>query len=334
MKKIFTLCMAAAFAFALPACSDDDDNGNNGGQQGTITLGNQTEKVKSAFCATIPTQNGEEGGSYILLFKDDFKVMPGEDAQPDFYIQLFVPESGFGKQIDLTKVFPKNGTLSSFLIIGNKTHEIEIGNTNIDVDPAGLTVSSGSLKATRDGDKFAVKFSLTLSNGHVIAADWSGSAKSVAAPIDSGTMTLGTVTEQVGSAFTSTTPSQEGQESGAYLALFKENFTEFPEDEPDFFVGVLVSDSSFDKQIDLTKALTKSGTHTPFLQIGTPTHNIEIDETGVCTLPEGLTVTSGSLKVTRNDDKFSVKFTATFSDGHTIATDWSGTPREGAELGS
>lgn len=155
-----------------------------------------------------------------------------------------------------------------------------------------------------------------------------------------GTITIGNKTEEVESAFSAAIPSQEGQEGGSYILFFEEDFKEFPKDEPNFFVGVLISDSSFGKQIDLTKALTKSGALSPYLVIGDPTHGIEIDETGVAAdsyesgTETELTVSSGSMKATRNGDKFSVKFTVTFSDGHTIAGDWSGTPREGAELGS
>lgn len=182
MRKIATLCMATALALAVTACSDDNDNDGDNGQRGTITIGSETEEVESAFSAAIPTQEGNEGGYYILLFEEDFKDIPKN--QPNFYISLFIPESCFGKQIDLTKVLPKNGALSSFLIIGNKTHEIEISNTNIYVDPESLTLSSGTLNATRNGGKFAVKFTVTLSNGHTIAADWSGTPKNAAAPID------------------------------------------------------------------------------------------------------------------------------------------------------
>lgn len=149
-----------------------------------------------------------------------------------------------------------------------------------------------------------------------------------------GTITIGNKTEEVESAFSAAIPSQEGQEGGSYILFFEEDFKEFPKDEPNFFVGVLISDSSFGKQIDLTKALSKSGALTPYLIVGDPTHSIEIDEAGVFVDPENVTVASGSMKATRNGSKFSVKFTVTFSDGHTIAGDWSGTPREGAELGS
>lgn len=173
MRKFFTLCMVGALA--LTACSDDDDN--KSGNKGTITIGTETKSVESAFSGVIEPLDGEEGGYVLVLLDENYPELP--TSKPDFFVVLYIAESCLDKQIDLTKVLSKSGPLTPYILISDMTYDVEINDENTYTTPEGLTVSSGTLKATRSGDKFTVKFTVSLSDGHTIAADWSGSTKIV-----------------------------------------------------------------------------------------------------------------------------------------------------------
>ena len=95
-----------------------------------------------------------------------------------------------GKTIDLTKPIVKSGTLEPYLGIiasaDGTTIEIDNSEGSIDISvqeaDSPLTVTAGSLKVTKHGGDFSVKFFVNLSDGRNIAADWKGTATKMEIP--------------------------------------------------------------------------------------------------------------------------------------------------------
>ena len=186
MKKIFTLCLAGALALAATACDDDDDK--DGGYSGKMTVSGQTEEVKSALYYEYAADGGDEAEIDLYLFKDALSAMP--NAEPSFYVNLEISESLNGKTVDLTKPIVKSGTLAPYLdiVAANEGQSFEIDNSEGSIDisvgeaDTSLTVTSGTLKVTKNGGDFSVKLSVKLSDGKSIFADWTGKATKVTIP--------------------------------------------------------------------------------------------------------------------------------------------------------
>lgn len=149
----------------------------------------------------------------------------------------------------------------------------------------------------------------------------------------SGTIAVNGRTEPVKSAFYTEEPADHEAEAGLELGLFRDAFTTIPHEEPEFYVGIEISESLYGKTIDLTQPVTKSGTLEPYLGIIAAANgpSIDIDNSwGSIDISVGeedtsLTVTSGTLKVTKEGDKFTVNLSVKLSDGKTISANWSGT---------
>lgn len=82
----------------------------------------------------------------------------------------------------------------------------------------------------------------------------------------SNKMTINGQTEEVKSAFYGEYPVIQDDEAGVELYLFKDAFTECPEDDVlSFAIYLDVSESLFGKTIDLSKPITKGSKLEPYL---------------------------------------------------------------------
>lgn len=145
-----------------------------------MTVNGQTETVKSAFYEEYAANEYDEAEIDLFLFKDAFSQAPTEE--PSFYVNIEVSESLNGKTLDLTKPLDQSKTPKPYLYIsavGNgKDFDIDYKNNTIEITD-NATVTSGTLTATKNGNKFTVKLSIKLSNGNSITADWEGMATKV-----------------------------------------------------------------------------------------------------------------------------------------------------------
>lgn len=184
MRKIFMLCLAGALALAAASCKEDKKVVT----LQTITVSGQMYEVKSAFYTENPAEEGGEAGFMLGLFPTVLTTIPEEE--PSFYVGIEISESLCGKTIDLTKPIVKSGTLEPYLGIiasaDGTTIEIDNSEGSIDISvqeaDSPLTVTSGTLKVTKNGGDFSVKFFVNLSDGRYIATDWKGTAKKVEIP--------------------------------------------------------------------------------------------------------------------------------------------------------
>lgn len=174
-------------------------------------------------------------------------------------------------------------------------------------------------------------FMLCLAGALTLAAT---SCKDEKQTITVQTITVNGLTSEVQSAFyVEEELAEEGGEAGTSLILLPTFLQTLPEDEPDFYVGIEISESLYGKTVDLTEPIVKSGPLEPYLDIvaASEGQSFEIDNSegsidiSVGETDTSLTVTSGTLKVTKNGDDFSVKLSVTLSDGKFISADWKGT---------
>ena len=184
MQKIFMLCLAGALALASTSCKDDKKTIT----VQTITVNGQMYEVKSALYGENPSEYGDEASFNLILLKDTFSQIPKDE--PSFYVGIELSESLYGKTVDLTEPIVKSGPLAPYLdiVAANEGQSFEIDNSEGSIDisvqeaDSPLTVTSGSLKVTKNGGDFSVKFFVNLSDGRYIAADWKGTAKKVEIP--------------------------------------------------------------------------------------------------------------------------------------------------------
>lgn len=183
MKKILLLCLAGALALAASSCDDEKDNGN--GFSGKMTVNGQTETIRSAMYLESVANDFREADFRLMLFKDFLTELP-EDA-PDIFVSVALSESLFDRTIDLTQPVAQSGELERgihmqarktpdpyFWISHTGDGKIEVVNSVS--GPSDAVVTAGTLTATRNGDNFTIKLSVTLSDGKSIAADWKGAA--------------------------------------------------------------------------------------------------------------------------------------------------------------
>ncbi len=149
---------------------------------------------------------------------------------------------------------------------------------------------------------------------------------------DKKTVTVRTITVngqmyEVKSVFYADEPADAEDEASIELGLFPTEFTTSPEEEPDFYIGIDISESLWGKTIDLSEPLDRNTLPWPYLFItaknGSDRITIDYDED-----PISEKISHGSLSVTKNGDRFTVKLYATLSDGQYIAADWKGTAKK------
>lgn len=183
MKKNLLFCLAGALALIASSCDDEKDNGS--GFSGKMTVNGQTETINSAFYHYTAANDRNEADFLLILFKDFLTELP-EDA-PDIFVSVALSESLFNRTIDLTQPVAQSGELQRGIHIqARKTPDpyfwiSHTGDGKIEVvnsvsGPSDAVVTAGTLTATRNGDNFTIKLSVTLSDGKSIAADWKGTA--------------------------------------------------------------------------------------------------------------------------------------------------------------
>jgi len=178
MRKIFMFCLTGALALATTSCKDEKVT-----TMQTITVNGQICEVKSAFYVEEKADEQWETSYDLILFREYFSTLPF--TMSDYGVDIEVSESLIGKTIDLTEPVTQTGPLRPYLSVG------AIGETEFDIvhsferitvsngdDISSATVSYGMLTVTRDGDNFSVK----LSDGKSIFADWTGKATKVTIP--------------------------------------------------------------------------------------------------------------------------------------------------------
>lgn len=141
-------------------------------------------------------------------------------------------------------------------------------------------------------------------------------------------MTVNGQTEDVKSAIYAEVPPEELGENGVMLYLLKDVVTGMPQEEPDFGIGIMITESLYGKTLDLTKPLDKSS----YLNIVGVNKNddvyIEYADGKIDTTDGGdgpvPTVTGETLLLTRSGDNFTVKLSVKLSDGKSIFADWTG----------
>ena len=138
---------------------------------------------------------------------------------------------------------------------------------------------------------------------------------------NSGKITINGQTENVNSAFYI---SDDG-----YIALFllKDVLTEIPEDgdDPDFGISIEFSESLLGKTIDLTNPLDPDLRLIIFgINKKTEIGIYYNDGTITDGKDDALTVSAGTLTLTRSGDNFTVELSVTLSDGSSLAAEWKG----------
>lgn len=187
MKKYLSLLLAGALALTVTSC-DDDKKDDDGGFSGKIAINGQIETVNTAFYHDTAANDRNEAYFQLMLLRDFFTQTP--ENNPDFFITIAVSESLCGKTIDLTQPIVKSGALNPginllarnapaprFWISYTSDGKIEVVNSVS--GPIDATVTAGTLTATRSGENFTVRLSVTLSDGYSIAAEWKGTATKV-----------------------------------------------------------------------------------------------------------------------------------------------------------
>lgn len=143
-------------------------------------------------------------------------------------------------------------------------------------------------------------------------------------------MTVNGQTEEIKSAIYAEAPAGEFGENGVGLYLFKDVLTGMPEEEPDFGIMIVITESLYGKTIDLTKPVARSS----YLLIAGMNKNldvsIEYDDGTIDTTDggssQGPSVTGGTLLLTRQRLTISsVELSVTLSDGSSVSADWKGT---------
>lgn len=328
MKKIFTLCLLCALALAAASCDDKDDKGADAPK---MTVNGQTETINSAIYMDIPADEFGENGIMLYLLKDVTTALPENDT--DFGIAFIITESFYGKTIDLTKPLGKNSQLTLIGADASGTFEVVYTDGKI-TDDIGkkIVVTAGTLTLTRSGDNFTVKVSMTLADGNSLSADWAGTATKVEGDKGEeggtpGTMIVNGQTETIKSAFYSINSAQADYEADFELYLLKDAYSTAPEEAPDFYVGVTVSESLLGKTLDLTQPLDLSTAPLPYFDINVFGNgkSIHIVYSDIIKVTGNATVTSGSMRATRNGDQFTLEIDLILSDGRSVQGEWSGT---------
>ena len=175
MQKIFMLCLVGALALATTSCKEDKKTIT----LQTITVNGQMYEVKSAFYADEPADAEDEAAFELGLFPTELTAVPEEE--PDFYVTIDMSESLYGKTIDLTKPLVQGTMPWPYLCITAKNGSSKIS-IDFDEDWIAGKVTAGKLTVTKNGDKFTVELSVTLSDGQFISAAWTGKATKMEIP--------------------------------------------------------------------------------------------------------------------------------------------------------
>lgn len=152
----------------------------------------------------------------------------------------------------------------------------------------------------------------------------------------SGKMTINGQTETVKSAFYEETPGDDSAEALVRIAFLKDAYAEFPDMQPatrpDMMIVIGLSESLLGKTVDLTQPLDQHQEPIPALMYGAihqghVTTGANYQNNRIIVSGNG-SVASGTLTMNRNGNRFTVRFSATFSDGTSLAVDCEGEARQ------
>lgn len=142
---------------------------------------------------------------------------------------------------------------------------------------------------------------------------------------DAPKMTVNGQTETIGSAIYLDFPSDEVGKNRIMLYLLKDVKTSLPENETDFGIALMVTESFYGKTIDLTKPL---GRESQLILVGANGSGVfeAVYADGKITdsIGKKIVVTAGTLTLTRSGDNFTVKVSVTLADGNSLSADWKG----------
>lgn len=116
-----------------------------------------------------------------------------------------------------------------------------------------------------------------------------------------------------------------GNRTRTDLYLLREALAELPEMEPDFCVVIRFSESLNGKTLDLTRPLDPNSYLNLIGWSDTSDVAVEYVDGTICDVPgHPLGITTGSLTLNRDGDRFTIKLSVTLDDGRTLAVDWAG----------
>ncbi|OUN58587.1 hypothetical protein [Alistipes sp. An66] len=187
--KVWILFLTTAFAltFAATSCSKDDDSGglmpeeeNQEPVLGEMSISDLSAPIRCVFTSLEDAENGCDP-IWNLYFYDQMYVSRPDYSDIESHIQI--PESFFGKTIDLTQPLDQEANpqqqMSIFirfkrdlqqLILLYHDNRISVLNS---ID--GLsTVVRGTLRIDRNGNWFVIEMTTDLSDGQTAAIHWCG----------------------------------------------------------------------------------------------------------------------------------------------------------------
>lgn len=173
MKKIFRFVLLGALLLGTTACKKD--KASEGSSSGTMLINGRTETVRNVFYSEEPAD--EETGKTVGVLILGPEGAPGS-VEPEFHISFEISESLLGETLDLTR--PLKGTTwpLPYLDLSARNGTIRI-TVDYDEDPAAQGVSGGSLRMTREGDRFDIALSITCTNGNRAEVTWTGQATKI-----------------------------------------------------------------------------------------------------------------------------------------------------------
>lgn len=142
---------------------------------------------------------------------------------------------------------------------------------------------------------------------------------------DASKMTVNGQTETIGSAIYLDFPSDEVGKNRIMLYLLKDVKTSLPENETDFGIALMVTESFYGKTLDLPKPLGKDSQLTLVGANGSGIFEVVYADGKITdSIGKKIVVTAGTLTLTRSGDDFSVKVSVTLADGNSLSADWKG----------
>lgn len=174
MQRILMLCLAGALALAAASCKDEKTVTVQ-----TICVNGLIYEVKTAIYAEEPADCRRRSGVRTRAFPDGIHDASGGGTR--FLHRHRHVGIALGQDHRPLRTLDRNTHPWPYLFITAKNGGERI-TIDYDEDPISEKISHGSLSVTKNGDRFAVKLSVMLSDGQYISADWKGTAKKAEIP--------------------------------------------------------------------------------------------------------------------------------------------------------
>ncbi len=123
-------------------------------------------------------------------------------------------------------------------------------------------------------------------------------------------------------------------DNGNYLYLLTEPYSALPNEEPDRYLIIGLSNSCLGKRFDLTALEWGSASSTAWLSIFNPVFDIYAENNTdtpniVAVDPSSLAIQTGTFHVSRSiNNDFTVNISIKFADGQSVKASWAGTARQ------